>query len=890
MNLFMFKLQVIMHRIILPLLIIFALVICSFGAIFEHDWVAQGYTHLNVSPNGQYLLYGIEERGLYCYDFSTKQSLQISDAMGAAMQTQWSADSRYFSFKLLQAAESGFFQTPALFDWYEKRLTFLHQAVMQAGIPSLSETGEIAFTIAETLYISDFFGNMIQSFMLPDYANQTPISADGRYVVYNDGEDRLWIIDRQSQDHRPVSDANKGYFEPRWSADGVHFAATSLDETLTIFNIRDNYQLEIGPGKQPRWSPDGEHLIFSHAEIVETREVLSMNLFMVDKNGQNMQKITPGDVWAHYPSLSATDQRLYFVQPQSGNLLWADFSFQQKASPIESVQELELPDAGSLFFTFPQGSSDLNETSSTAYYFDIPYVHQRYDSPDWFNGNSSCGATSAIQCLTYYDLLEPWPVQVSGPYPHISNYGNYICEIYTYNNYTFNIWANDPNGVRGYGGFGFIVRNGSQAWSDTKGFMAVYASKHGLESWVDWGPSRSKLVNEVNSKLPFVLLNSLTSAGHYISVIGYDKADGTTIIVNDPYGDKNQGYANFHGRRAKYDWPGYNNGYSNLNNVWCYIYFRGGVPRYPELAARSIVNQDSAYVGESITFSATIANYGDTLSAVTNALLVLSIDDKYDEGDMVFGSLNLPGIGQGDSLILTSEVTLPDSLTSNRYYFGILADGDQNNTDMVPENNFTCARLVISGYPDIYSVKPDPETLISDPQPSIYANYRDFISRIDAESPRLFLNGVEMTSQCTFTSRKISLTPSKPLSAGEHQVEVQVKNRDGYLSRYRWTFSVEPTTAISATETKPNKFHLAQNYPNPFNPKTVIRYSLPINTHAELSVYNLLGQKVATLLAEKQVPSTYQVEWDATAFASGIYIYRLQAGHFTAWNKMILKK
>ena len=879
-----------MKPIFLHLLIIFVMVICSPGASFEDHWVAKGYTDLNISPNGKYLLYGIEERGLYCYDFSTKQSMQISDAVGAAMQTQWSADSRYFSFKLLQVSESGFLQTPALFDWYEKRLNLLHQAVMQAGIPSISEAGAVAFTIAETLYITDFSGKIIQSFILPAYANQTPISADGRYVVYNDDADRLWLIDRQTQEHRPLSDTNTGYFSPVWSADGVCFAATSLNEAITIFNIRDNDPIMIGPGKQPKWSPDGEYLIFSRAEIVETREVLSMDLFMVDKYGQNLQKITPGVEWAHYPSLSVTDQRLYFAQPQSGSLLWADFPLQPKASPIESVQELKIPDVSGMLFTFPQGSSDLNELSSTAFYFDIPYVHQRYDSPDWFNGNSACGATSAIQCLTYYDLLEPWPVQVSSPYPHISNYGNYICEIYTYNNYTFNIWAYDPNGVRGYGGFGFIVRNGSQAWSDTKGFMAEYARKHGLESGVDWGPTRSKLINEVNSKRPFVLLNSLTSAGHYISVIGYDNADATTIIVNDPYGDKNRGYANFYGRRAKYDWPGYNNGYSNLNSVWCYIYFRGDVPRYPELAARSIANQDSAYVGESISFSATIANYGDTLSMATNALLVLSMDDKFDEGDLIIASLNLPAIGQGDSLILNNEITLPDSLTSNRYYFGILADADQNNTDMVPENNFTCARLVIRGYPDIYSVKPEPGTLISDPQPSIYANYRDFISRIDAESPRLFLNGVEMTSKCTVTSRKISLTPSKPLSAGEHQVEVQVKNKDGFLSRSIWSFSVEPTTVISSLETKPNTFQLAQNYPNPFNPKTVIGYSLPVNTHVELSVYDLLGQKVATLVAENQIPGTYQVEWDATKFASGIYFYRLQAGQFTAWNKMILKK
>ena len=90
------------------------------------------------------------------------------------------------------------------------------------------------------------------------------------------------------------------------------------------------------------------------------------------------------------------------------------------------------------------------------------------------------------------------------------------------------------------------------------------------------------------------------------------------------------------------------------------------------------------------------------------------------------------------------------------------------------------------------------------------------------------------------------------------------------------------------------EYALFQNYPNPFNPTTVISYQLgapdyaPV--HVELNIYTILGQKVATLVSEKQIPGSYQVEWDAAGFASGIYFYRLQAGHFRAWNKMILKK
>ena len=74
------------------------------------------------------------------------------------------------------------------------------------------------------------------------------------------------------------------------------------------------------------------------------------------------------------------------------------------------------------------------------------------------------------------------------------------------------------------------------------------------------------------------------------------------------------------------------------------------------------------------------------------------------------------------------------------------------------------------------------------------------------------------------------------------------------------------------------RFRLSQNYPNPFNPKTIINYELPARSEGglmmndvELSVYNLLGQKVATLVSERQEAGYHQVEWDGSGFASGVY-------------------
>jgi len=75
----------------------------------------------------------------------------------------------------------------------------------------------------------------------------------------------------------------------------------------------------------------------------------------------------------------------------------------------------------------------------------------------------------------------------------------------------------------------------------------------------------------------------------------------------------------------------------------------------------------------------------------------------------------------------------------------------------------------------------------------------------------------------------------------------------------------------------PTQFSLQQNYPNPFNPATVISYQLPLNSYVTLKVYDLLGREVATLVDERKDAGSYSVQWNASGFATGIYLVRIQA-------------
>lgn len=142
---------------------------------------------------------------------------------------------------------------------------------------------------------------------------------------------------------------------------------------------------------------------------------------------------------------------------------------------------------------------------------------------------------------------------------------------------------------------------------------------------------------------------------------------------------------------------------------------------------------------------------------------------------------------------------------------------------------------------------------------------------------------------------------------GADQHGLQDLNQDGLLDvaatffdgqgELRWYANPGVISAIAeaADAEAPSAFHLAQNYPNPFNPSTLIRYELPQAAQVQLAIYNLLGERVRTLVDAKASAGVQQVTWDGRdehgeRVSSGVYLYRLAAGEFNQTKRLMVMK
>lgn len=116
---------------------------------------------------------------------------------------------------------------------------------------------------------------------------------------------------------------------------------------------------------------------------------------------------------------------------------------------------------------------------------------------------------------------------------------------------------------------------------------------------------------------------------------------------------------------------------------------------------------------------------------------------------------------------------------------------------------------------------------------------------------------------------------------------------DGEIRGQVYFSNVQSGNTVDIKDKNPDVplgYELKQNYPNPFNPSTRIKYSIPVEEFVRIKVYNSLGEETAVLVNQVLKSGSYETEWNASRFASGIYFLRFEAGEFSSIRKMILIK
>ncbi len=149
-------------------------------------------------------------------------------------------------------------------------------------------------------------------------------------------------------------------------------------------------------------------------------------------------------------------------------------------------------------------------------------------------------------------------------------------------------------------------------------------------------------------------------------------------------------------------------------------------------------------------------------------------------------------------------------------------------------------------------------------------------------------NGTATTSQYDGATRSIS---SFTFKQSEGLQSFSYNGNTGWQPISKSATLIPDSTvlnSVSSGKLIPKHFLLYQNYPKPFNPSTVINFTLRSRQLVRLSVFDILGREVATLVDEEKPAGEYTVRWNADGMPSGVYFYRMQAGAFTATKKVML--
>ena len=454
-----------------------------------------GIRNPSFSPDGNAIAFTRwGEDALYLYSLKENKITAISNSPCSGKFFAFSPDSKKLLFKRLVKDGDKTVQAAVEYNLLNQKFVTLVKG-NTVGNPSSSRDGMLCVTKDTKLFC--FNGEKRKEFELNQYINLVPINPDGKTAVYVDDNSDLILLDLSTGEKQIVG---FGLFLPKFSPSGRFLTLLNMGDTLVLIDLAENKRINIGFGSNPAFLPDESGIIFSRSET-EAYTLLNSSLFLYRMDTGSIDEIYGSTrKFISYPSVSPSGHQITYIDIETGALILAEFDPILARITHERVlvhRDDIPPDEGGRILTIP--TATLSEV-------DVPYIHQLYDTPNWFDGNWSCGPTSCMMAVQRYRKLSDHDITCSSPYSHTSHWGWYIPNEYSYNGHTYNILGSSPSGwVKG--AHGFICRSaGAAGWS----YMITFLNQHNLSSGqhsVSW----SWYTGEINDYLWITFKELLSS-------------------------------------------------------------------------------------------------------------------------------------------------------------------------------------------------------------------------------------------------------------------------------------------------------------------------------------------------------------------------------------------
>jgi len=476
------------------------------------------------------------------YLVTSKETKSLLSARGCGNYFTLSPTEKELGIKLID--DDGR-ETPALLDISTQKITPLAPAATNAGQVSFSNTGLIAYTLDNNLYLSD--GRI---FDLGTYSNLAPISPNADYVAFNNDQDQIFLLNLTTGEKTQITPPQFSYYYPQWSPEGNQLLLNRFDGKIVVYNLKTQQLTTLADGHNPTWQSE-ETILFYQKEI-ENMRLVNTDLYSINSDGSQLRRLTD--------TKETLEVDPVFDSP-TGRIIYNDLKTNRltaiSTEPGALNKQLPVPTPETLQPFYPEPTAAAKQTQNS---LEVPYIHQVYDVPDWFWGYYACAPTTSAMLMAYYKILPQWRTRTQSG--GRNDYSRYICEKYHYNEHYFSD-GSSPNGhATGYGGYGYMWGTGSSP----NGRMLKYHKMHGItgsQSWDSQG-KWSEVVADIEAGYPYTLCVWLTGSGHLVLGKGIVE-NKHSVIVNDPYGNRNTpGYPSKDGKGAIYDWPGYNHGNINL--------------------------------------------------------------------------------------------------------------------------------------------------------------------------------------------------------------------------------------------------------------------------------------------------------------------------------------